>query len=61
MGVLFAYGCFSALTPLFPFSKEHWFPTFVGMVKGEKVTSLRGGENLRGGEAPSLLNSPLQP
>jgi hypothetical protein len=44
-----------SLTPFIPLSKEHWFPTFVGMVKGEKVTSLRGGENLRGATPPLFL------
>jgi len=28
---------------------EHWFPTFVGMVKGGKATSLERGLMLRGG------------
>jgi hypothetical protein len=27
---------------------KDWFPTFVGMVRGEKVTSLRGGEGEEG-------------
>jgi hypothetical protein len=34
------------LTPLTPSPKDHWFPTFVGMVKGRKDNQFGEGERI---------------
>jgi hypothetical protein len=45
--------------PLTPSPKDNWFPTFVGMVKGEEVTSLERGINIERGRSPLSLEHSL--